>query len=129
MSAKDVTTARELRELCVRAYHRELAGELHELERVFAAWRQGDADAVDVRDAVATFHEGEVQHLRRLYDTCTDERLVARAVARGFVGRDELSPELTERLEGALARVQRIVGRAASTTGRARRRAGGAAVG
>ena len=128
MSAKDVLAARELRELCVRAYHRELAGELHELERVFAAWRRGDADAVDVRDAVATFHDGDVEHLRQLYDTCTDERLVASAVARGFLALDELSPELVDSLSDALDRVQRLVGRTSVRIER-RRAHGGAAVG
>lgn len=110
MSAKQTSTARELRELCVRAYHRELAGEIHDLERVFAAWRRGDADAVDVRDAVGTFHAEQMSRLKRLYDACSDERLVARALARGFLQRSELTAELADDLHASVRDVQRLCG-------------------
>lgn len=89
---------REIRRLAGLAYEREISNELDGLYSVFREWKNGALKPFDVSDAVHEFHQGPDRELYKIYNG-PNSFVVARAVARGLLSRDEVAKVLDERLE------------------------------
>jgi len=90
---------RLLRDLSGTAYERELGTALEEVEQEFKRWREGEIYASELSERIHEFHDGDARELFSLYNTAKPPELVARAIARGFLPRDEVGLELLRKLD------------------------------
>jgi len=93
---------RRVRELLSIAYERELSNELADLEVSFSDWRRGEINAFDVSQAIHDFHQGVSRELYSRYQADPD-LVVARAIQKGVISKDEAGADLLEHSSGHLA--------------------------
>jgi hypothetical protein len=99
----DNTHRQRLRDLASLAYERELSSALSVLEGEFGRWRGGEINAFDVSEAVHHFHQGPARELFSRYGPSDLELVVAGAIRRGIISRDEAGRDIVERLASYLA--------------------------
>lgn len=87
---------KQLMEQVGRARKVELTAALGELAGQFDRWRAGELDVDDLDQAVHRYHNGTARLIWRRYEDADrdPELLVARAVVRGLIARESLSPEI-----------------------------------
>lgn len=79
------------------AYSRELNHHLNNLAQRFDEWRQNTLDCWELNDLIHQFHDGISRDLYKTYSYSNDQVfLISRALALGFLKKDELSKELNE---------------------------------
>lgn len=87
------------------AYERELHKELTELHQLFHDWDKGRLNSFDLSEAIHKFHDGPARDLYKLYAMgCSHEDwLLASALSKGIIKREELPSSLVEALGDRLA--------------------------
>ena len=92
---------RKIRELAGQAYAQDLAAELTILAEHFEAWKRGEIDSFEIGDLIHKFHQGAGRELFSRYNTRGIEHaLVAHAVVRGLLERENIPDEVWPYLEG-----------------------------
>ncbi|MBX9670126.1 MAG: hypothetical protein K2X93_21175 [Candidatus Obscuribacterales bacterium] len=93
-----------LRKWAATAHERELEEELKKLHAQFNEWASSKMTSFEISDAIHQFHEGPARRLYGRYSTSHLEEnwLIASAVARGIIMREELPAELFECIEPQL---------------------------
>ena len=92
---------RKIRELAGQVYEKDLAGELTKLAEHFEAWKRGEIDSFDLSDLIHKFHQGPARELFSRYNTPGIEHtLVAHAVVRGLLEREDIPDDVWPHLEG-----------------------------
>jgi hypothetical protein len=99
----DKVHRQRLRDLASLAYDRELSRELSGLEHDFERWRAAEMNACDLSEAVHEFHQGPARELFSAYGHSDLELVVAGAIRRGVISKDEVDPETLDRLAVYLA--------------------------
>jgi len=98
---------RKMQELAGQAYENELAQELSKLAEHFEAWKHGEINSFDLSDFIHEFHQGAARELFNRYNTRGSEHvLVAGAVGRGLLKREDIPDEVWPLLEGLVGRIQ-----------------------
>ncbi len=97
-----------LRKWAATAHERELETELRKLHTLFDEWASGKMSSFDISDAIHKFHDGPARQLYGRYSTSHLEEnwLLASAVARDIIKRDELPAEVLECIEPQLNFIQ-----------------------
>jgi len=92
-----------LREWCSVAYQRELNSELAKLYDQFRKWDAGVLSPFELTDAIHNFHKGPARELYVRYGMSggKGDCLVARAIARGFITKEEIPDELVKAVRSA----------------------------
>lgn len=87
---------RRLRELAAQAYEKELGQETEALSARFAAWRAGQITIWELNEEIHRFHNSTTSGLFKLYEqrTISEGMIVARAVARGLLQKEDIPPEV-----------------------------------
>jgi hypothetical protein len=86
-----------LRQLAEEAWEAELNDELEELFESFTNWADKGLSAFELSEQIHEFHNGIARELYKRY-TGDPAAAVARAIARGFLGEEALTPELRAEL-------------------------------
>ena len=94
---------RALRELAGVANEREMARELDKLASYFDAWRAGQAGVWELKERIHQFHNGAARDLYNKYEESWADLLVADAVKRGILRKDELPSEVWPYVQPRLA--------------------------
>ena len=94
---------RVLRRLVHLAHRRELAEQLAELGTCVDRWRAGEMDEFALSDHIHNFHDGVARDLFRTYVQGELELAVARAVAKGVLRAEEVTPDILESLQDSIA--------------------------
>ncbi len=89
-----------IREYAVLAYERELAAELGKLADRVNAWKQGEISPWKLNDEIWNYVKGPQREMWKKY-TNKDflDMVVARAVADGFLKREEVQGGVLESIE------------------------------
>jgi len=98
---------KQLRELSGVAYKRELNSALSGLHKLFEAWQQSKIDCWDLNDAIHKFHDGISRDLYKQYVMSGPNYslLVAYALARKILCREEISDEVYQHIEPMLSSI------------------------
>jgi hypothetical protein len=94
---------RRLQELGQIAYERDLSTELTRLEREFRRWRAGEINVFEVSEAIHAFHQGPSRELFGRYTGARADIVVAGAIKRGTISREEAGPNVVQVLDPLLA--------------------------
>lgn len=84
------------RQLVGQAYQREQEKALESLRREFFRWQSGEIDCWELTDLIHRFHDGESRDLYKIYEMGDIKIALARAVALGILGEDEVPADLRE---------------------------------
>lgn len=99
MSQYDKMEKRKLRKLADLAYERELESELVSLEKEFKEWKKNNIDSFELSHRIHIFHNGPSQKLYKKYNGLDPDIVVAWAVAKGILKKDEVNEDLINKLE------------------------------
>lgn len=99
---------RKFKELAGQAYENELGRELGELARHFDEWREGKIDAAHLTELVHRYHNGPARELWKKYNSRYTELLVAEAVVRGILQKEQVSEETWPYVEDAIEKYKLI---------------------
>ncbi len=95
---------RQIRELALLLYERELNAELAKLDAQFEQWRQGSLSPFDLAAQIHEFHQ---KPARELFNAFSHDSLfpsyVAKAIADGSLSEAEVAPEVKEALAAQIA--------------------------
>jgi hypothetical protein len=94
---------RQLRELADRAHEAELRQALMSLSEHFDRWKAGERTSYELSNLMHAFHNGAARELYSRYTSGMLEMVVAGAIARGVLARDEIAPEALAALERHLS--------------------------
>jgi N-formylglutamate amidohydrolase len=94
---------RRIRELAGTAYDRELSRELTALEDQFGRWRRGEIDSHELSAHIHRYHQGPNRHLFLMYTGSHPDLVVASAIARGILTKEEATTEVVDLLRGSIA--------------------------
>ncbi len=98
-----------LRELAGDAYEAQARETLASLADDFERWRREELASHELIDAIHEFHEHDSRELWKTYqDLKDDAEIVARGIALGYLGRDELPPALLAKLQDRIAFYERF---------------------
>lgn len=85
------------------AYERELEAALQALHLRFQDWKSGKINGIDLNEAIHRYHNDRAQELWQKYVSSTfHDLIVAEAVARGIINRNELTEELLKFLDNKI---------------------------
>lgn len=88
---------KQARELIRMAYARELNYHFYKLAQKFDGWQKNTIDCWELNDWIHQYHDGVSRDLYKIYNYTQDEIfLISRAIAHGFLQKDELSKEVLE---------------------------------
>ena len=91
---------RQLRELAIQAYENELAEEMSKLAEQFEAWKQGRICAGDLSSIIHDYDRGPSRDMFWRYNSRVgDDVLVASAVARGLLKREDIPENVWPHIE------------------------------
>ena len=92
-----------LRRIAGRAYERELAVALEQIEGAFGEWREGKIDVWEVENRIHEHHQGISRELWKRYNYLDPQETVGQAIYRGVIKLDEIPEDLqdfaTEKVE------------------------------
>jgi len=92
----------QLRKLSMKAYERELAQELSQLEAQFAEWREDKIDSFQLGNIIHEFHNGVSRDLYKQYMNVSPHLMVAYALVEGILSEEEIQPEILKKLGQAI---------------------------
>jgi hypothetical protein len=95
-----------LRQLAEEAWETELNEELEELFESFTIWADKGLSAFELSEQIHEFHNDISRELYKRY-TGDPAAAVARAMARGILGEEALTPELHEDLKALITYFQK----------------------
>jgi hypothetical protein len=87
---------KKLHELAGIANERELDQEMEKLSQHFETWRSGKIDCFELSDLIHKFHQGASREIWKTYVYGDPDTAVSRALAFGFLKKEEVSEELAE---------------------------------
>ena len=88
-----------LRELAAIANERELTAALKELHAYFTEWQAKKIDSFELNDRIHKYHQETAREIWKMYNmTKPGGMMVARALALGFLSKEEIGPDLVEKL-------------------------------
>ncbi len=94
---------RQLRELSMQAYERELSSALEKLATQFLEWQSGKIGPWDLTEVIHKFHDSQARDLYKRYETAPDLRLVvAKAVAEGILTQEEIPGSVWTHIESVV---------------------------
>jgi hypothetical protein len=93
---------RQLRELAGQAYENEVSAELHKLAEHFDEWKAGKIGAGDLEHLIHEFHDGPARELFKRYNNPLLLAMVASALARGVLERENVPDDVWPYLEGVI---------------------------
>lgn len=91
-------TKKLMRELLGKAYEEELRRALVPLSKSFDRWKEGGTESGELSDLIHEFNRGPARELFEKYNGPMQDLMVASAVARGILTRDEVPEELLDQL-------------------------------
>jgi hypothetical protein len=86
----------------MKAYERELAQELSQLEGQFGVWREGKIDSFQLSNIIHEFHNGVSRDLYKQYMNVSPHLMVAYAFVEGILSEEEIQPEVLKKLAQAI---------------------------
>lgn len=93
----------QLRDLAGIAYERELVAALETLALDLDRWRAGDLDPWGLSESIHEFYLGPNRELFNKYaNSAFPDLLVASALTRGLLSKEEVAPEVLPYLEEAM---------------------------
>ena len=87
------------KQLIGQAYKREQEKALESLNREFDRWRAGEIDCWELTDRIHRFHNGESRELYKIYERGDIKIALARAIALGIIGEEEVPADLRESMQ------------------------------
>ena len=90
---------KKLRELAGIANERELDREMEKLYQHFENWRSGKVSCFELSDLIHTFHQGASREIWKIYTYSDPDMAVSRAVALGFLKKEEIPEGLLDILD------------------------------
>ena len=90
---------KKLRELAGIAYERELDQEMEKLYQNFENWRSKKINSFELSDLIHKFHQGASREIWKMYRYDDADTAVSRALALGFLKKEEVSEDLLEILQ------------------------------
>lgn len=87
-----------MRQLAEKAWEAELTLELEQLFEGFCKWTDHAMSAFELSDRIHQFHEGVARELYKQYASLDPAIMVARAIAKGLVGEEDLNHSLRTKL-------------------------------
>lgn len=100
----------QLRKLAIRATEAELNVQLTELAEKFDAWKQQSVSSRELRHILLTYADGPSRELFRRNRELPDDIVVAEAIARGILDKDEIAEELWAYLQNGVQFYQDVKG-------------------
>ena len=91
---------KQLNKLAALAWERELRRELDLLAQRFDAWRAGQIDSWELTDLIHKYHNGPARELWKVYNNVEPRFVVASALARGIIRREEITDQVWPWVEG-----------------------------
>jgi len=91
-------TKKLMRELEGKAYEEELRRALIPLSESFDSWKEGRTGSGELTELIHEFHRGPAKELFKKYNGPMQDLMVASAIARGILDRNEVPQELLEQL-------------------------------
>lgn len=94
-------TRKELRNLLIKAYGKELDQHLLELSKTFDAWKEKKITCWDLEEDIYKFHDGISRDLYNAYNvkSVDESYLIASALARKLLCREEIPKEAIDLIE------------------------------
>lgn len=88
-------TRKELRQLLIKAYERELDQHLFDLSIKFDEWKNKKIDSWDLEDHIHKFHDGISSDLFNAYNakSIDDIYMISRALAHNLLLKEEIPSE------------------------------------
>ncbi|MBW3570198.1 MAG: hypothetical protein KY467_03755 [Gemmatimonadetes bacterium] len=99
------TIRQVLRELRRLAWEAELGEALLPIAERMDAWRRGEASAFQVSDEIHRFHDGASREIWKTYQSRDTEMLLAKALADGYLRREQVPNPVYAVLEPHVARL------------------------
>lgn len=98
-------TRKQLRELLLFAYKKELEGELQKLSKYFDIWKESKIDCWGLTDLIHTFHDRTARDLFNHYNAkvASPTYLVSIAVCKGLIKKEDIPEEARESVNCDLA--------------------------
>lgn len=93
-----------MKELCSRAYERELRQEMGKLAQQFVQWQENKIDVWDLETAIHRFHNGTAKKLYQSYNTLTPDMLLPYALFNKIIAYEELPEAAADDIK-AIARL------------------------
>jgi len=90
------------KQLTGQAYQREQDQALESLHREFNRWKSGKIDCWDLTDLLHQFHNGVSRDLYKIYEMGDAKIALARAIALGILGEEEVPAALRESMQPSL---------------------------
>ncbi len=89
----------ELHELVGEVYEWELHQHLAELDKAFAQWRRAEMLSSELCEEIHQFHQHPARELWSMYQSLSEDEIVARGMALGALNFARLSPKLLAKIE------------------------------
>ena len=107
MNGYSKKTKKEIRRLSELAHERELEKALSELQLKFKQWEKNELDPFELNHEIHQFHNKTSRELFKRYNdgTMTDY-VVAIAITRGIIDKEEVDPEAYQELEFLIERIK-----------------------
>jgi hypothetical protein len=102
---------RRLRELADLAYERELKKSLAVLAAKFDDWKATKITSLELSQLLHEFDHGESRELRSMYDTPQHDMVVARALVKGILTKEEVGEDVAIFLERQIRFYQEEAGK------------------
>ncbi len=90
------------KQLIGKAYQREQDKALEALRHEFDRWKSGEIDCWELTDLIHRFHNGESRDLYKIYEMGDTKIALARAVALGILGEEEVPAALRESMQATI---------------------------
>ncbi len=87
------------KQLIGQAYKREQEKAIESLGREFDRWKSGEIDCWELTDLIHRFHNGESRDLYKIYEMGDIKIALARAIAHGILGEEEVPAALRESMQ------------------------------
>jgi hypothetical protein len=94
---------RKMNELLTLAWERELSEHLQALSGKFDEWKNKKINVWDLADHIHKFHNGPSRDLYNLYNDKMEVPVIARAVAKKLLLREEIPDNIYELIETCLS--------------------------
>lgn len=96
-------TKKQLRELMVKAYAKELDELLGALSKKFDAWKNHQIDCWELEEFIHKFHNGHAKKLFNSYNSKVDSILIiSRSLAKKLIQKEEIPDEALPFVEGCI---------------------------
>ena len=88
-----------------KAWEAEVGEALLPIADLFDAWRRGEASACDLTDAIHRFHQEDSRDIWKKHHSKDTEMLLARALADGYLRREQIPDPVYAVLEPYIAQL------------------------